>query len=95
MGPTSFRLAGYSIMANRQAIIMAILSTATQRGPYKTTCPSEVARELFPDNWRNHMDEVRNAAIALSDEGKIIITQKGERIDTKDIKGPIRIKIIK
>jgi hypothetical protein len=81
-------------MENRQAIIKAILSTATERGPYKTTCPSEVARELFPDNWRAHMGEVRNAAIALCDEGKIIITQKGEPIDTRSIKGPIRIKIV-
>lgn len=73
----------------------AILSTATERGPDKTTCPSEVARALFPDNWRAQMEEVRNAAIALCDEGKIIITQKGEPIDTSNIKGPIRIKINK
>jgi len=71
-----------------------IITMATDRGADKTICPSEVARVLFPADWRKHMEEVRQAAIALQEEGKVSITQKGEPIDTDRIKGPIRIKIV-
>lgn len=67
---------------------------ATDRGADKTICPSEVARALFDIHWRKHMDEVRQAAIALQQEGKVSITQKGELVDVNHIKGPIRIKIV-
>ena len=75
-------------------ISKTILSTAMQRGPEKSTCPSEIARMLFPDDWRNHMKNVVDVAIDLHHQGKVLITQKGEAIDVNHIKGPIRIKII-
>lgn len=68
---------------------------ATERGADKTICPSEVARSMFPLNWRKHMDEVRQVAIGLQHEGKVTITQKGEPVDVNHIKGPIRIKIVR
>lgn len=67
---------------------------ATERGADKTICPSEVARALFDTNWRKHMDEVRQAAIALQQNGKVLITQKGIPVDVDHLKGPIRIKIV-
>ena len=86
---------GYGTMNHEQStIIQTILSMATERGADKTICPSEVARELFPDNWRKHMEEVRQAAIDLQQQGKVTITQKGEPVDVNNIKGPIRIKIV-
>jgi len=66
----------------------------TDRGADKTICPSEVARALFPDEWRGHMDEVRQCAVDLQRKGQVSITQKGKPIDGDNIKGPIRIKII-
>jgi hypothetical protein len=71
-----------------------ILSMATSRGPEKSTCPSEVARMLFPDDWRKHMKDVVDAAIDLHYQGKVVITQKGLPVDVEHIKGPIRIKIL-
>ncbi|AMR31888.1 hypothetical protein A0256_10870 [Mucilaginibacter sp. PAMC 26640] len=70
-----------------------ILSMATERGPDKSVCPSEIARDLFPNDWRKHMQEVRAAAVELQNEGKVIITQKGAPVDVNHIKGPVRIKI--
>ena len=67
---------------------------ATERGADKTICPSEVARAMFDNGWRSHMDEVRQAAIALQQQGKVSITQKGKPVDVNHIKGPIRIKIV-
>lgn len=77
-----------------QDISATILSTAIQRGPQKSTCPSEIARMLFPDDWRKHMKNIVDVAIDLHHQGKVLITQKGEAIDVNHIKGPIRIKII-
>lgn len=80
-------------MQQHKAIHDVILAVATVRGSEKSTCPSEIARMLFPDNWRKHMEDVRNAAIDLHSQGKVVITQKGIPIDINHIKGPIRIKI--
>nr|WP_269415436.1 DUF3253 domain-containing protein [Pedobacter sp. SJ11] len=70
-----------------------ILSTAIQRGPEKSTCPSEIARMLFPDDWRRHMKNVLDVAVHLHNQGKVVITQKGVPVDVNHIKGPVRIKI--
>jgi hypothetical protein len=75
-------------------IANTILSMAAERGANKTICPSDVAREMFPEDWRKHMDEIRQEAIALHKAGKVSITQKGIPVDTNHIKGPIRIKIV-
>jgi hypothetical protein len=75
-------------------ISAAILTTATQRGPEKSTCPSEIARMLFPTDWSKRMGDVVDAAIDLHNQHKVVITQKGIPVDVNHIKGPIRIKII-
>lgn len=67
---------------------------ATERGADKTICPSEVAREMFGENWRNQMQNVRDAAFDLETENQVMIMQKGQKVDIKDIKGPIRIRIL-
>jgi hypothetical protein len=77
---------------NYNQIQQTILEMAEARAPDKTVCPSEIARELFPADWRKHMAEVRDLAIELHKAGEVTITQKGEPIDVNYIKGPIRIK---
>ena len=71
-----------------------ILEMAMLRGPDKSTCPSEIGRKLFPHHWREHMPAIRKEAIALQKQGLVLITQKGNSVNTEDSKGPIRIKII-
>lgn len=80
-------------MDSKIDISTTILTVARQRGIEKSTCPSEIARMLFPDDWRNHMDEIVDVAIDMHKQGKVQITQKGLPIDVTHIKGPIRIKI--
>jgi hypothetical protein len=80
-------------MQRETDILPAILAIATQRGADKSTCPSEIARLLFPDDWRKHMKDVVEVAVDLHNQGKVAITQKGIPIDVNHIKGPIRIKI--
>lgn len=74
-------------------IYQTILETASKRGAEKSTCPSEIARMLFADDWRRHMNEIVDVAIDLQNQGKIWVTQKGNPVDVEKIKGPIRIKI--
>ena len=75
------------------AVSEVIVELATKRGTEKTICPSEVARVVWPQGWRQHMDEVRSAAFSLKSEGKILILQKGHEIVDTEVKEPIRIKI--
>jgi hypothetical protein len=75
------------------SIAQNILAMAAERAPDKTVCPSEIARAIYPADWRKHMQEVRDAAVALQKNGKVVITQKGKPVDVEHIKGPIRIKL--
>ena len=81
-------------MHHYEKIETTILSTAIHRGAEKSTCPSEIARMLFPDGWRRHMKDVLGVAIDLHKKGSIVITQKGIPVDVENIRGPVRIKII-
>ena len=81
-------------MQQDSEISSTILNVAAQRGLEKSTCPSEIARMLFPNDWRKHMKDIVDVAIDLNNQGKVVITQKGIPIDVNHIKGPIRIKII-
>lgn len=75
-------------------ITRSILTMAAERGPEQSVCPSEIARALFPADWRSHMQQIREKAIALHKMGKVEITQKGVPVDPDHIKGPVRIKIV-
>ena len=73
-------------------VATTILELSAVRGKDKTICPSEVARKLWPADWRNHMEEIRKTAFALRDEGKVTITQKGNEVVGNEVVGPIRIR---
>lgn len=66
---------------------------AAARGTDKSICPSEVARAMFGNNWRPHMQTVRDAAFDLMEENQVIVTQKGKKVDRENLKGPVRIQI--
>ena len=67
----------------------AIEELLAARGPGKTICPSEAARRLSPDQWRDRMDDVHAATDRLLAEGRIAISWKGKRLERRD--GPYRI----
>jgi hypothetical protein len=53
-------------------------------------CPSEVARKLDPDDWRNHMTAVHQAVDQMIAEQQITVTQNGVRQPVRP-RGPYRI----
>lgn len=63
------------------------------RSRASTICPSDVARDVAPDDWRPLMEPVREAARRLVDRGEVEITQRGEVIDPTTARGPIRIRL--
>ena len=69
-----------------------ILELLKLRGSSKTICPSELLEGLDKQD-KTMMEEVRESARTLAQEGLIEITQKGEVLDPNEIKGPIRLKL--
>jgi hypothetical protein len=70
-----------------------ILDLARQRAPDKTICPSDAARAVGGDDWRDLMDDARHAARDLARRGEVEITQRGEVLDPDATwRGPIRIR---
>ena len=70
-----------------------ILRIAEQRGGDKTLCPSEAARSIGGDAWRDLMPAARRIAFDLAGEGLVHVTQHGEPV-ASDARGPIRIRWI-
>ncbi|MCU1633545.1 MAG: hypothetical protein JWM61_2197 [Micrococcaceae bacterium] len=68
-----------------------ILRIAEQRGSSKTLCPSDAARSIGGDTWRELMPSARRIAFELAAEGLVDVTQHGDRVES-DVRGPIRIR---
>jgi hypothetical protein len=70
-----------------------LLRLARERGPSKSICPSEVARDLASD-WRPLMEAVRRTAVRLAATGRIEILRQGKAIVPAEIRGAIRLRIV-
>ena len=60
----------------------------------KTVDPTEAARELggaHPDQWGPLMQPIRRVAVALAEQGRLVILRKGKPVDPRDFKGVYRI----
>lgn len=63
-----------------------------QRRAGTTICPSEAARAVDPDGWRELMPAARAAAGRLAAAGDVEVTQRGEVVDVATARGPVRIR---
>ena len=70
----------------------AIMDLLAQRSPTSTICPSDAARAVGGEEWRELMDDARAAAGRLVGDGKVDITQGGAVVDMATARGPIRIR---
>lgn len=57
-----------------------------------SVCPSEAARAVGADEWRELMEPARSAARRLVAAGRAEITQGGQVVDPDHAKGPIRVR---
>ncbi len=73
------------------ALRAEILRIAQQRGSAKTLCPSEAARSIGSEAWRDLMPAARRIAFELAVTGHVDVTQHGEPVGV-DVRGPVRIR---
>jgi hypothetical protein len=74
------------------ALEAAILALLEARAAAATICPSEAARAVGGDGWRELMEPARAAARRLVAAGSVQVTQGGRVVDPSHAKGPIRIR---
>lgn len=72
----------------------ALTQLLATRGASKTVCPSEVARAVGGEEWRDLMEPARAAARRAVARGEAEITQGGKVVDPSTAKGPIRVRPI-
>ncbi len=87
------------------AVALKILELLQAGGPEASLSPDDVARAFAesrrkksdpPDLWRRYLNAVRQQAIHLAREGRIVILRRGEPQDPQaPIKGLIRLALPK
>lgn len=76
-----------------QRLKSSIRALAAHRGRGSSICPSDAARAVGGENWRELMPGARDAARELAKSGHIEITQQGTVLDPGAVwRGPIRIR---
>ena len=70
----------------------SILELLAERAATATICPSDAARAVGGDGWRDLMEPARRAARRLVASGQVQITQRGRVVDPSTARGPIRIR---
>ena len=74
-----------------EVLRMAILDYCKRRKD-KSFYPSEVVRQMFPQDWELFMPDILEEMMEMYREGLIRVTQGGIPIDpTQNPKGPVRI----
>ena len=75
-----------------RALEEAIGRLLDQRRPEVSICPSEAARAVDPEGWRDLMPAARAAAGRLAAAGEAEVTQRGEVVDVATARGPVRVR---
>jgi hypothetical protein len=63
-----------------------------RRRPDASICPSEAARALDPEGWRDLMPAAREAAGRLAASGAAEVTQGGQVVNVATAHGPVRVR---
>ena len=75
-----------------QRLEQTILDLLATRAAAATICPSEAARVVGGEDWRDLMEPARRAARRLVADDAVEIVQKGRVVDPSAARGPIRIR---
>lgn len=69
----------------------AILSLLDAAPEGKSIDPSNVAKLLNPEQWRRELGRVRNEAIGMARQGRLVILRHGKPADPNTFKGVYRL----
>jgi hypothetical protein len=88
----SDRCRSHKVTEQDSRLERAVLELLQQRARDATICPSEVARQVGGEQWRDLMEPTRAAARRLVAAGRVEVLQGGHVVDPSTAKGPIRIR---
>ena len=80
------------VSATDEALERTVLELLAARAGGATICPSEAARAVGGDDWRELMEPARSAARRLVARGEVEITQGGRVVDPSTARGPVRVR---
>ena len=83
------------LTATDEALEASSLDLLDARAASATICPSEAARVVGGEDWRDLMESAREAARRLVARDEVEITQGGRVVDPSTAKGPIRIRRVR
>ena len=75
-----------------RALEASIRSLLASRKGGATICPSEAARAVGGEDWRDLMEPARRAARRLVAADEVEVPQGGKVVDPSTAKGPIRVR---
>lgn len=78
--------------ATPEQLEAAIRELLAARSADATICPSEAARQVGGDDWRDLMQPARDVVARLADAGEVEATHCGEVVDVRTARGPIRVR---
>jgi hypothetical protein len=70
----------------------AINALLDRRAADASICPSEAARAVDQEGWRQLMPAARAAAGRLAAAGSAEVTQGGQVVDIRTVRGPVRVR---
>ncbi len=71
--------------------LAAAIRTLLRHRDGTTICPSDAARVVGGNHWRDVVPVAREVAHDLVREQVVVVQQKGEAVDVRDARGPVRI----
>lgn len=77
-------------MRDVEATIFELLGAVA---PGKSVAPEEVARAVDADAWRRQLGHVRNTAVGLARQGRLVITRHGKPANPEKFKGVYRLRL--
>jgi len=84
--------------ADSNPAVEALIATLCAQAPQGGTISPTDAAKAFADargegelGWRDHLGEVRRAAVKLALEGRLAIYRKGKVVDPSDFRGVYRL----
>lgn len=79
--------------SRRARLEAAVRALAHHRAPDKTICPSDAARAVGGETWREDMELARDVVRDLARTGDVEVLQRGEVVSVDgDWRGPVRVR---
>ena len=71
--------------------LAATIRTLLRHRDGTTICPSDASRVVGGDHWRDVVATAREVAHELVEQDVVVVQQKGEPVDVREARGPVRI----